>query len=34
MATRDPRVDEYIEKSAVFARPNLKHLRSVHLGCP
>jgi hypothetical protein len=35
MAKKDPRVDEYIEKSAVFARPILKHLRRVvHLGCP
>jgi hypothetical protein len=35
MATRDPRVDDYIEKSAEFARPILKHLRRVvHLGCP
>ncbi len=35
MAKRDPRVDEYIEKSAAFARPILRHLRRVvHLGCP
>ncbi len=35
MAKRDPRVDDYIEKSAEFARPILKHLRRVvHLGCP
>ena len=29
MAKRDPRVDEYIEKSAAFARPILRHLRRV-----
>ena len=35
MAKRDPRVDDYIEKSAEFARPILKHLRRVvYLGCP
>ena len=35
MGTRDPRVDAYIEKSADFARPILKHLRAVvHEGCP
>jgi hypothetical protein len=35
MAKRDPRVDDYIEKPAEFARPILKHLRRVvHLGCP
>lgn len=35
MAKRDPRVDDYIKKSAEFARPILKHLRRVvHLGCP
>jgi hypothetical protein len=35
MAKKDPRVDDYIEKSAEFARPILKHLRRViHLGCP
>jgi uncharacterized protein YdeI (YjbR/CyaY-like superfamily) len=35
MGKRDPRVDDYIEKSAEFARPILKHLRRVvHLGCP
>jgi uncharacterized protein YdeI (YjbR/CyaY-like superfamily) len=35
LAKRDPRVDDYIEKSAEFARPILKHLRRVvHLGCP
>ncbi len=35
MPTRDPRVDVYIEKSATFARPILKHLRAVvHAACP
>ncbi len=35
MATRDPRVDAYIAKSADFAKPILKHLRKiVHTGCP
>jgi len=35
MATKDPRVDAYIEKSAGFAKPILKHLRKiVHAGCP
>lgn len=35
MGTRDPRVDAYIEKSADFAKPILKHLRSVvHEACP
>jgi hypothetical protein len=35
MAKKDPRVDEYIEKSAEFARPILKHFRRmVHTGCP
>lgn len=35
MAKRDPRVDDYIEKSADFARPILRHLREVvHAGCP
>lgn len=29
MGTRDPRVDAYIEKSAEFARPILRHLREV-----
>ena len=27
MGTRDPRIDEYIEKSAAFAKPVLAHLR-------
>jgi len=35
MATKDPRVDTYIEHSADFAKPILKHLRKlVHAGCP
>ena len=35
MATRDPRVDEYIAAAAPFARPILKHLRKVvHAACP
>jgi uncharacterized protein YdeI (YjbR/CyaY-like superfamily) len=35
MATKDPRIDVYIAKSAEFAKPILKHLRKlVHSGCP
>lgn len=35
MATKDPRVDAYIAKSAAFAKPILKHLRKiVHTSCP
>lgn len=35
MGKRDPRVDAYIEKSATFARPILRHLREiVHAACP
>ena len=35
MGQKDPRVDEYIERSAPFARPILKHLRRlVHTACP
>ncbi len=35
MATRDPRVDAYIEKSADFAKPILAHVREiVHEACP
>lgn len=35
MATKDPRVDAYIEQSSEFARPILKKLRGlVHKGCP
>jgi uncharacterized protein YdeI (YjbR/CyaY-like superfamily) len=35
MATRDPRIDAYIAKSADFARPILEHIRAVvHAACP
>ncbi len=35
MATRDPRVDDYIAAAPPFARPILKHLRKVvHAACP
>ena len=35
MATKDPRVDTYIEEAGAFARPILKHLRKlIHQGCP
>lgn len=35
MGTRDPRVDEYIQKQRDFAKPILKYLRDVvHEGCP
>jgi len=35
MASKDSRIDAYIEKAAPFARPILKHLRNiVHAGCP
>ena len=35
MGATDPRVDAYIEKSADFAKPILKHLRTVvHEACP
>jgi uncharacterized protein YdeI (YjbR/CyaY-like superfamily) len=35
MGKRSPRVDEYIVKSADFAKPILEHLRElVHKGCP
>jgi uncharacterized protein YdeI (YjbR/CyaY-like superfamily) len=35
MARKDPRIDAYIAKSADFAKPILKHLRTVvHAGCP
>jgi len=35
VATRDPRIDAYIAKSAEFARPILEHLRAVvHAACP
>ena len=35
MSSRDPRVDEYIAKSADFAMPILRYLReTVHVACP
>src|SRR3954468_1440865 len=35
MAKKDQRIDAYIERSAPFAKPILKHLRAaVHAGCP
>jgi hypothetical protein len=35
MGTKDPRVDAYIEKSAAFAKPILRHVRKVvHATCP
>jgi len=35
MATKDPRIDAYIAKSADFAKPILTHIRElVHQGCP
>ena len=35
MATKDPRVDEYIAKAADFAKPILNEIRSrVHAACP
>ena len=35
MPTIDPRIDEYIAKSADFAKPILNHIRSiVHKACP
>ena len=35
MAKKDPRVDDYIKRTAPFARPILKHLRKiVHVGYP
>lgn len=35
MPTLDPRIDEYIERSADFAQPVLIHLRSlIHKACP
>jgi len=35
MATKNPRIDAYIEKAAPFAQPVLKHLRSlIHKTCP
>ena len=35
MPTTDKRIDAYIEKSADFAQPTLKHLRDlIHKACP
>ncbi len=35
MATKDPRVDAYIDKSAAFAKPIMNHIREiVHGTCP
>jgi uncharacterized protein YdeI (YjbR/CyaY-like superfamily) len=35
MGKKDPRVDDYIAKAAPFARPILRHLRTVvHAACP
>src|SRR5262245_55905360 len=35
MGKKDPRVDAYVAKSAPFARPILRRLRTlVHRGCP
>jgi uncharacterized protein YdeI (YjbR/CyaY-like superfamily) len=35
MGKKDPRVDAYIKRAALFARPILKCLRQiVHIGCP
>lgn len=35
MPRRDPRIDVYIDRSAEFARPILRHFRElVHRGCP
>jgi len=35
MAARDPRIDDYIGRSAPFAQPILRHLRDcVHSACP
>jgi uncharacterized protein YdeI (YjbR/CyaY-like superfamily) len=35
MGKKDPRIDAYIDRSASFAKPILKHLRKiVHAGCP
>jgi uncharacterized protein YdeI (YjbR/CyaY-like superfamily) len=35
MPTPDPRIDEYIAKSADFAKPILNHIRStIHKACP
>src|ERR1700743_817396 len=35
MAATDPRIDQYIDRAADFARPILHHIRKlVHKGCP
>jgi uncharacterized protein YdeI (YjbR/CyaY-like superfamily) len=35
MGTRDPRIDQYIDRSLPFAQPILRHLREVvHAACP
>lgn len=35
MATPEPRIDDYIQKSAEFAKPILQHIRTlVHKACP
>ncbi len=35
MPSNDPRIDDYIERSADFARPILEHLRRlIHTACP
>lgn len=35
MASKDPRIDAYIARSAAFAQPILKHIRQlVHAACP
>ncbi len=35
MATKDQRIDEYIQNAAPFAQPVLRHLRAVvHKACP
>jgi hypothetical protein len=35
MASRDPRIDDYIAKAPAFARPILARIRkAVHAGCP
>jgi uncharacterized protein YdeI (YjbR/CyaY-like superfamily) len=35
MGNKDPRIDAYIERSAVFAQPILRHVRKVvHRACP
>lgn len=35
MATKDPRIDEYISEAAAFAKPILRHIRKlVHTACP